>query len=467
MDEHFTDDDLRALRAADPAAGVEAPQALRDRVDGMPVEAAPVPLRTRRRWLVPAAAAVAVVAAIGGGFVWGAGGIDLDAGPTAVPLAVETGTPGDPAAPIGLGGGAGGGNGTGSGGGSTVDPQAGIAPQADSAFATADRAGYGWGGPFHRQRFVAPPFETTPGQASVYGVDGHVQFSAEDAARMAAALGITGDARTPDYEAGGWILGDVAGPNFSLTAWGGADAHYNSGVGDPWTVCHNAISPHYSLDHATQAVWEVYHATLEQCVKDTPMPTEEQAREALSLFLAATGVDEEATQITVWPDTESRTIGVTAARIVENNATGVVSSVSVSADGMLYGYGQTGEIVSLGEYPIVSAAEGASRLNDPAYSPTLVSWPETNIEYPEYTPPTAPPAVPDAGSAVPWSIAEREIVSARLGLALIYGSSGEQYLVPAYEFTAADETVWSVIALAEDELDTTTTPGYGFFGGWW
>src|SRR5688572_26694606 len=101
MDEHSADDDLRALRAADPAAGVEAPQTLRDRVASM-TDAVPVPIRRRRRWLVPVAAAGALVATIGGGYVWGAGALDLS--PALVPLAVATGTPDDPAAPIGLDG---------------------------------------------------------------------------------------------------------------------------------------------------------------------------------------------------------------------------------------------------------------------------------------------------------------------------------------------------------------------------
>ena len=52
------------------------------------------------------------------------------------------------------------------------------------------------------------------------------------------------------------------------------------------------------------------------------------------------------------------------------------------------------------------------------------------------------------------------IVSARLGLALLAGEDGQQYLAPAYEFTATDDTVWSVLALAEDHLDTTApSPG--------
>lgn len=467
MDEHFTDDELRVLRAADPAAGVEASESLRDRVARIPTahaDAAPVALG-RRRWLVPVAAAGAVVAAIGGGYVWGTGGIDL--GPAPVPLAVATGTPDDPAAPIGGFAGAGSGEGTASADSGAMQSMPGIKSSAETLHAADSMytSGYGWGFPFNRQRFVAPAFETTPAQASVYAVDARAQYSAEDAARMAAELGVPGDVRESKDE-GGWVVGDHPGPRLALTLWGGADVYYSSGIVDPWSACHNAVAPGYSLDNARQETWDAYSAELDQCLKDTPMPTEEQAREALSLFLAATGIAEEATQITVAPDTASRTLMATAARVVGNNETEIVTYVGVSAEGMLSGYSPTGQLVSLGDYPIVSPADGAARLNDPAYSPRLVSWPEREGDYPEYTAPTAPPEVPGAGTEVPWLISEHEIVSARLGLALLHGNGGEQFLAPAYEFTAADETVWSVIALAEDDLDTTSTTGYGMYG-WW
>ena len=460
MDEHFTDDDLRALRAADPAAGIEAPEALRDRVAGMPGEepvSAPVPLRRRRRWLLPVAAAGAVVAAIGVGYVWGTGGMDL--GPAPAPLAVETGTPDDPAAPIGLGGGSG-----------TQDaPVAGSIPGAvdlpgDGAaapFSTSTSIAYGWGLPT-RQRFILPTFEEMSGQASVYAVDARAQYSAEDAARVAATLGLTGDVR--DFEeggGGGWIVGDPSDSHFILTHWAGALAQFNkTGVEQPMTACHFAVSTRYpTLDGASHEVVDAFYAEVEHCLADTPMPTEEQAHEALRSFLAATGMDIESTHVTMTPDTEHRVLSATAAWVVQNNTTEIMTSVRVSAAGLLYGSGPTGEVVSLGEYTIVSPAEAAARLNDPAFSPRLVSSPETDVDYPEYTTPTAPPELPGAGSTVPWHIAEHEIVSARLGLALLHGPNGEQYLAPAYEFTASDETVWSVIALAEEGLDTTTSPG--------
>lgn len=454
MNEHSPEDDLQALRAADPAAAIDAPRALRERVADIPTEALdaePIPLQRRRRWLLPAAAAAAVVAAIGGGYVWGTGGIDL--GPAPSPLAVATGTPDDPAAPIGLGSGN-----AASDAGARYSAEQGVAGESmDMAVSTDMEYGYGFFG--NRQRFSVPTFSSTASEAEVYAVDGRADYAytAEDASQMAAAMGVTGE--TTQFERGsGWSVGNHdSGAYLSIYAWSGGSVQYSSGLEDPWSACHNATSQRYVLNGASPETLHAYEAEVQQCIEDTPPPTEEQAREALRAFLTATGVDEEV-EITVGNeyDWETGTLRAAASWVVGSNATELVTEVVVSAQGMLYGYGPIGDVVSLGEYPIVSPAEGAARLNDPAYSPTLVSWPEREGEVPPYTPQTAPPEVPAAGSHLPWAIAEHEIVSARLGLALLSGEGGQRFLAPAYEFTASDETVWSVVALAEDALDTTS-----------
>ena len=123
---------------------------------------------------------------------------------------------------------------------------------------------------------------------------------------------------------------------------------------------------------------------------------------------------------------------------------------------MLNGYGQAGALVALGDYEILSADDAAARLNGSAFQPTMVSWGETGVVSDEvWEPATTPPAVPAAGSAVPWAIAEYEIVSARLGLATVYAPDDTRYLAPAYEFTDSAGNVWSVIAIAEGALVTS------------
>lgn len=480
MDEHSADDDLRALRGADPAAGVEASQELRDRVASIPAEdapagetldanapasetsdadapATPVPIRRRRRWVLPAAAAAAVVAAIGGGYAWGSGGVDL--GPQPVPLAVATGTPDDPAEPIGLGG---------SGGGTEVDLQTGVAEGVSGSHLSTGLEI--WPGPGSRsdgRRFIVPAFEETPGHANVYAVDGRAQYSADDAARMAAALGIDGEPRQEEPDmGGGWIVGDHSSASFTLSPWDGS-AHYSSGIPEAVTVCEERADALHGRDKMNDDGTWAFGQEMIRCMADTPRPSDELVDESVSTFLAAIGLEEDAVELTRMPVEGSDTnVTVTAARIVENNVTDIVAYITVSAKGIMYASGPTGDVVSLGEYPVVSPAEAAARLNDPAFAPTLVSWPESDSERPAVTEPTEPPELPEPGSAVPWQIAEHEIVSARLGLALLSGTDGVQYLAPAYEFTASDDTVWSVIALPEDQLDTTSS-GIGYGVGWW
>lgn len=479
MDEHSADDDLRALRGADPAAGVDASAALRDRIASIPAEdapagetldagtpagesfdadalAAPVPIRRRRRWALPVAAAAAVVAAIGAGYTWGSGGVDL--GPQPVPLAVATGTPDDPAEPIGLGG---------SGGGAEAELQSGVAEGVPGSHLSTGLEI--WPGPGSRsdgRRFIVPAFEDTPGHANVYAVDGRAQYSAEDAARMAAALGIEGEPRREEPgTGGGWVVGEYTGAYLTLSPWSG-DAHYGSGIPEAVTVCERRADALHGRDKMNDDGTWAFGQEMIRCMADTPMPSDELVDESVSTFLAAIGFDEDAAELTQTPDESGRSVMVTAARIVENNVTDIVAHITVSAGGIMYASGPTGQVVSLGEYPIVSPAEAAARLNDPAFAPTLVSWPESDSEPPVVTEPTEPPELPEPGSAVPWQIAEHEIVSARLGLSLLYGADGVQYLAPAYEFTASDDTVWSVIALPEDQLDTASS-GIGFGVGWW
>lgn len=460
MNEHTPDDDIQALRAADPAAGVEAPTSLRARIatlsDGSASESGPVELRRPRRWLLPVAAAGAVIAAIGGGYVWGTGGVDLT--PPAAPMAVATGTPDDPGAPIGLGGGAPGAAGEGGVSGASVATGA--------EFSMSTTWGPGWGISSSRQRFSVPDFDTAPGEAEVFALDGAAHYSEQEAARVAAELGIPGDVQ--DFTAAGqpgWIVGDMSGPYLLLMPTGGADLSFRTAVTDPTAACHVAVSPGYPpISSAAPRVVDSFYVEVNQCLADTPLPTDAQARDALRSYLSVVGLDEADVQITVTLFDEQRVAYVTATRLVGSDATEVTISVTVSAEGLLFGGGPTADIVSLGTYDIVSPAEAAARLNDPAFSPRLVSQPDYEGDDSEYTAPTAPPAVPEAGSPVPWPIAEREIVSARRGLALVYGADDVRYLVPAYEFTADDDTVWSVTALAEDDLDTTST---GWSGGWW
>lgn len=459
--ERTDDEDISLIRAADPAGTAVAPPSLRERVDVIAGEsvAEPIPLR-RRRWLMPVAAAAAVAVGVGGGYLVGAGAL-TPTSEAAATLPLEVGSAGDPAPPISLGG-----SDDGARAQAATADAGGAAGAEFAANSIADTVS-----PWHysnNRRFTAPAFDAGPDESLVYALDGRAHYSAAEATRMAGALGMAGEAHQDVEKYGpGWVVGDPQsrGPQFWMWPTGGGEVSYSSGIDEPWGECYALFAPQYDLQNGAEEVYRAFDAEVNACVAATPMPTEQQAREAMSTFLGVTGVDEATTEITVTPSEESRTIWVSAARVVDANTTVVTSSVTVSHKGMLNASGPSATIASLGEYAIITPDEAAARLNDPVYAPQWASETTREIEYDDEAA-TEPPALPQAGADVPWGITEFEISSARLGLALMTSTDDERFLAPAYEFTDTEGNVWSVIALAESELDTTGG-GIGYGGGWW
>ena len=467
--------DLDAVRSVDPASTHEPSAALRERIAAIPSTSDTAPIvtvRRRSRWIAPAAASVALAVAVGGGYLLGAhpGNAPVSPGASGVvssvapgpTVAVATGTSADPAAPVSLGGSAGGG------------AREAVTDESQSLTMSAGiSAASGTVSPWHYsngRRFTLPTFDSVGSTAKVYALDGRAQYSAADAERIASALGIDGTAHQK-RASDGWIVGnEKSGRAPTLWLWpsGGGDVDYQGGIGDPYTACWEQVAPRFGdakgLD-LTREQRRERSAQVDACVENTPMPTKRQAREAMSLFLAATRVDESATQVTVTSDKEWRTMSVSAARVVDGNETVVTSWVTVSAKGILYAHGPTAPVESLGEYPIVSPAEAADRLNDPVYAPAYAAKAASEVDYRQHDDPaTEPPALPAAGAKVPWGITEFEISSARLGLALMTSIRDERFLAPAYEFTDTEGNVWSVLALAESEIDPV---GGGDGRGWW
>lgn len=441
MDDRIHDDDLRALRANDPGAGARAPQELRERVDGIPSERMPV----RRGWLV-VAAAVVVAGVIGAGFAFAPrSGVET--------VALTTPAPGEIAPPImtGADGAAAGASGPARGGAGESRLTSGAAegrmPSADGFLG----GGYG-GGYWGRQRFTVPAFDDSRGEATVYALDGASRFSAETLAGIAASLGVAGEPVAEEH-GGGWRVGaaDYSGPQVSLAPWSGGQVWYSSGDSGPFWRCVDAAraeNPESDGD-----------AVQEGCLAATPPATEDQAREGMSTFLRVLGVDEDAVRVEIDHDGKDfeRTLTASASYVVEDMAVPAQFSVTVSSEGLVWASGSIGGLVSLGSYDIVSPAEAAERLNTSAFSPDLTYTPPVDTDPGMWEPLTEPAPVPEAGSPVPWPIAEREIVSARLGLTTVYDPDSLVYVIPAYEFTDAEGNRWSVIALAEDELDTAAT----------
>ncbi len=154
---------------------------------------------------------------------------------------------------------------------------------------------------------------------------------------------------------------------------------------------------------------------------------------------------------------------VNAHHVVDGQRTGVVWSFAYTGAGLQSFNGALAPLVALGEYQVVSPAEAVERLSDPRFGSggypiayatgaTALSAREGMTEVPQ-TP--QPPEAASAGTRIGWPVQQVTIVEARLGAAMHVQPDGATLLVPTYELTGSDGSIWSVIAVVESALDFT------------
>ncbi|RMI01042.1 hypothetical protein, partial [Cellulomonas triticagri] len=363
-----------------------------------------------------------------------------DAAPTAAPA-------------ISLGGGAGAG---------------GPAQELSAAGSTADaRMLPGWFG--GRAVFSAQglPDDATAGHA--WALDAASVFSAETVARVAAALGVTGE---PRQEYGAWTVGpqDGSSPTVSLQPDGTASISYYDPTRDPWSC---AASAPDTPDVAPSADG-IDPGLVEPALPSTPSPacdpatgdapTGDAAVDAARDLMVTLGVDPAGFEYQVVDQGDvTTTTTVDAFQVVEGQRTGLTWNVTLVGDGVQALYGSLAPLVDLGEYPVIGAASAVERLNDPrfgaGYGGVMPLAREGAADAtslvapaPEATEPTVPPTVAP-GAALAWPVQQVTITGARLGLGMQTQPDGAAVLVPAYELTDADGSTWSVVAVDESALD--------------
>lgn len=202
-----------------------------------------------------------------------------------------------------------------------------------------------------------------------------------------------------------------------------------------------------------------------------------RARDALT----SVGIDTAGAQVRV-DDSSDKAAGSTGAafvnvsfqQVIDGRLTGVGWGVMLVGDGVQSLNGTLARLVSLGSYPVVSAAAAAERLNDPRFGagggvvPYAMGAPTPAIGVassgsgvatpgavatanPSQEPTVAP--APQPGAAIRWPVQHVTLVSAQLGVALTDQTDGTQTLVPAYVLTDTTGATWSVVAVADDRLD--------------
>ncbi|NMR20383.1 hypothetical protein [Cellulomonas fimi] len=475
---------LERLRASDPAVGAEPDTrsldaAVRSRVASPPAAERPVAgttdelavaraRRGRSRW-VPAAA-VAAGALVFGSAGYALGSAGEDETPSAAPAITLQGMTAGAAPSQALG-----------------------APEAATDAAARSSMIAPWYG--GRTVFTAAGLSGEGGTADGWAFDGASVFSAETAERVAQALGVSGSA---ELRFGSWAVGpdDGTGASLQLMPDGTASVSYYDPTLDPYACPQpTGEGPTRSDGSGTSGSTEGSAGSAEPAAPEmvpVPVPVPEPGREcldsaalgdapqgdaAVSRFrelLASVGVDPDAYQYETGDSGMRELSYVTANQVVDEQLSGTAWSVTFVGDGVQSLYGSLAPLVPLGAYDVVSPAEAAERLMDPRFGATTggpimyaarggvtlegaITELDTGTssaasEPAPATDPTVPPTVAP-GSALRWPVTEVTLTSSRLGLTLYTQPDGATVLVPAYELSSDDGGTWSVIAVAESQLD--------------
>lgn len=423
-------DPIARLRAADPAADVEPRAGFADevvaRVTDPASSAAVADLaaeRTERRprWLPIAAvaASLAIVGAVGYGVGASTGATSNLADGAAPPISLQAD---DSAA---------------EGGAVPGEVFAGAAQDGRkmTGFGASDMmfpSGFG------RNQFSATGLDTAAGTARAYTYDARAASNADTVAALAAALGVEG---TPELKDGAWMMGphDGTAPSLSVGLDGTLGFSYSDPRLDPWQC---SAEPEAA----------------DSCEPTGELPGEDAAIEAIRSLISSAGRDPADFEFTTETWEGSVTRIARAWPVIDGQRLDQSWSLELTDAGVFSAYGALADLVTLGDYAVVSEHEAFDRLSDPRFGAQMTNLPIAMRDVPgdapqEWVPPTEPPATPTTGTALSWPVNDVEIVEARLGLASHWQPNGSVLVIPAYEFTDAEGGTWSVIAVADSMLD--------------
>lgn len=441
-------DPVARLRAADPAADLEAPAGFAARVvaeatgtateqDAPVADISSARARRRRVWLPIAAVAASVVVFGGAGFAVGS-------------VTTASNVAGGAAAPITLEGG--GGAQTAEGRSAVAGPAAGQKIAAPGAFDQVYRSGFG------RNSFTASGLSTSTGTARAYGFDARAASDAKTVGALAKALGIEA---APALKDGSWQAGpqDGTAPSLTVGLDGTLSFYYTNPKLSPMP-CLTTDSGSGS-GSGSDGSTDGGVAPAEPCTAPASpsLPAPDAAIAALRSLITASGRDAGAFEFTSETPEGAITRTAQAWPVVEGQRVDQPWSVELTAEGVVSASGPLAPIVELDDYPVVSEQQAFERLSDPRFGAQQTAMPlalrtaeQSTAPTPRDTP-TQPPALPGSGASPSWPVNDVHIVSARLGLASQWQPDGSVLVLPAYELTDSDGGTWSVIAVADAKLD--------------
>lgn len=196
-------------------------------------------------------------------------------------------------------------------------------------------------------------------------------------------------------------------------------------------------------------------------------PSEEAAKAAASDFFAQVGVDVSGFTFSAWTDDYqgSMTVSVDAQPEDMVGAGDLMLSASVGPDGVVSAYGSVGELVSLGNYPVISAADAVERFGTREFGmeygvsiaedTTMMSEEEWEaFEMPEWTLPEPRPLQP--GEPIPMLLKDKVVTGAELVRGTMWTQSAGSVEVPVWKLTTEDGMYYAVLALAQEAIEFQT-----------
>lgn len=444
-DERLSDPAFEGLSGGDPAAATEpdltvikakvdaaiaapptvaagtAPEGTPGRVGDTAVVDLAAQRATRRapRWLQVAAAAVGVVAVGSGAFLAGqhssTGPVTADVPATSQEGGVVALAPAGPGTADGF---------------STARGTSSVQNAAAADYFTS----------FGRTVFVSAGLSDATSSGPAWGFDAAASFSAETAARLAAAFGVSGD---PVLDYGSWHVGSADWTAAAVDLYSdGLTSFYFS---DP------ALSP-WAEGATTSAV------------------TAEVATAALTDAMTALGVDPADYQITADAGQDPLVTTVSATPLVNGEQGDSAWSATVTTAGLADLNGTLATLVDLGTYDVVSPQVAVDRLGDARFGATRSFGADDDLAVEmardmtvdpagAADDPAALPTLPGAatpGASFAWPVSNVTIITAELGTGTYYQPDGSVALLPTYTLTGADGSGWTVVAVADAHLDFTS-----------
>ncbi|MGD8201764.1 hypothetical protein ACQE98_13975 [Ornithinimicrobium sp. W1679] len=288
----------------------------------------------------------------------------------------------------------------------------------------------------------------------------------------ATSLGLDGDtvAQTGDLWGSGQGLYDPAtGRMLSVhaTEGGALNYSYEDSFRSPW--CREMVPPDAGSREQMQEEWaaswgpDVPMPDPDDCREVTgEAPTPEQAVAAARDFLDDTGVvgQDWTLEVPGWDEPGSRTVGVEG-RPADSTFQELSVSVTVGPEGVVSAWGVTGELTSLGDYPVVSPVEAVERYGLREFSVDYgVYLPEdaaslegadTSVPYPEYEMPE--PVALEPGMKIPMLIKDKTVTDAELVRGAMWTQTGGSLEVPVWKLLTGDGIHYTVLAVADEAID--------------